>query len=129
MREDAVGPRAVSRSFGLALAFILAASTTIMTTWFVHIVATDDPSYSDTSAWWIPIAVFATAAAWVAGWAWFRRRWGLAAACFPLTLVAPWGYWVELSGPLAIGFTIASVCALIKARRTRGARAFDSGSN
>jgi hypothetical protein len=96
---------------GLAIAVVYAGATTAIELWIIGAYRVE--------LIYLVFAAAGAAAAWGGVFAWKRRRWLLAAFGFFLSLAQPVGYFVEISGPLAIALTIVS---LIRGIRVGGAR-------
>lgn len=94
---------------GLVLAVALAGTTTAMTVWFATLGWTP----------WLVLEAVVTMAAWVGAWAWWHRRWALALIVLPLTFLAPWGFFIELSGPVTLLLLCAAGLSLRRERRAR----------
>lgn len=73
------------------------------------------PSPVPAGAW--AIVSGAVAVAWLAVWAWARGLWILVAVCLLLSLAAPWGYFVEISGPIVLGLIVVSLVRAWRGRR------------
>ena len=60
--------------------------------------------------------------AWLGVWAWYRKRWAIAAPALLFSLAMPWGYFVEISAPIVLGLaTVAGVRGFRqRRRRSRG---------
>ncbi|MEX2557661.1 MAG: hypothetical protein WEB06_18780 [Actinomycetota bacterium] len=95
---------------GLALAVILAAGLTIVFAWIAYIEQrTPSPDFHDPIWPLYALGVPGALAAWLGAWAWRARHWLIASLGFFLSLATPVGYFVELSGPIAIGLFFVSL--------------------
>lgn len=108
---------------GLALAILLAVSLTVL---FAAIAYGErhDPFLQGSDPQWPLYAFGATGVlgAWLGAFGWHRKRWLVAASGFFLSLAAPVGFFVELSGPFAIGLFFVSLLRAWHDRPKPGAR-------
>lgn len=106
----------IGRFVGGVLAWILALSTTFLCVRFLPL------AFAGGYAVFAAYALAGSAAAWVGVRAWARRRWGVAVVGFLGALLFPWGYLVEIAGPVALGLAAGAGAALMHERRRRGPR-------
>jgi hypothetical protein len=105
---------------GLTLAVLGAMATTIFvaSTAFIGITQTEtDCSYCDFHPVFFAFAIPAVIGSWLGVWAWWQRRWLLAALGFVASIAAPVGYLIELTAPIGFGLMIASLVRVWKGRR------------
>jgi hypothetical protein len=57
--------------------------------------------------------------AWLGVWAWSRERWATAAPALLVSIAIPWGYFVEISGPVILGLTTVATVRAFRSRRAR----------
>jgi hypothetical protein len=105
---------------GLALAKLLAVSLTVL---FATIAYSErhDPLLQGSDPQW-PLYAFGVTGvlgAWLGTFGWQRRRWLIAASGFFLSLATPVGFFLELSGPFAVGLLFVS---LFRVRQDRPKR-------
>jgi asparagine N-glycosylation enzyme membrane subunit Stt3 len=100
------------RNLGALLGLGLALSVTTLVVYFFR-----DWEPRDWSGWLIIQPVVAVAA-WLGFAAWLTERWALAAVCFLVTVIAPWGF-LYVGALLALGLAIV---AIVLARRRQGTR-------
>ena len=108
---------------GLALATLLAVSLTVL---FAAIAYGErhDPLLQGSDPQWPLYALGATgvSGAWLGVFGWQRKRWLVAASGFFLSLATPVGFFLELSGPFAVGLLFVSLFRAWQDRPKRRAR-------
>jgi hypothetical protein len=73
----------------------------------------------DPSAFVFAIGSVALVGSWLGVWACSRERWAIAAPALLVSIAIPWGYFVELSGPVILGLTTVATIRAFRARRDR----------